>query len=491
MMRPQQTTLGPAMILALMLGGCAMGPDFVPPRMPEQSRYSPGTVHDTVSAQGMTQRFDQTADLPADWWRMFGSSELNALMQRALQRNPTLQAAQASLLRSQENLRAGHGVFYPQLNLGLTAAREQTAPVQQGLLTPGSLFNVSALGLSVGYALDLFGLQRRTVEGLQAQAEQQHQLTRGTYLSLSANLVNTAIARAAYEAQWEATRDLVALQQTQIHLAEVQVQAGTAAPASLLALAAPLANNQAALQAVQQKLEQSEHLLATLVGDEPGAATLPAPRLNALHLPEQLPLRLPSELVRQRPDILAAQAQAQAASAAVGVATAIMFPSLSLGADLGRAARSPGQLLGSGERFWSFGPSVSLPVFQGGSQWHGRAAAQAGLDQALAEYRQTVLTALAQVADTLSALNHDAQSLQHLEVAWQAAADYLQQARASAAGGLDSHLDVLSAQQQYQQAVIARLQAVAQRQQDTVALFTALGGGWDTPTAERPTPEAP
>ena len=482
--------LGLTLGLGLGLSGCAVGPDFQAPAAPATGQYLPQALSATPVAQGLSQRFDETADLPTDWWRLFKSPELDALMQRALQRNPGLQAAQASLLRSQESLQAGYGVFFPQVSLGLDARRQQTAPIQQGLLSPGALFNVATLGLSVGYALDLFGQQRRNVEGLQAQAEQQHQLTRAAYLSLSANVVNTAIARAAYEAQWEATRDLVALQQTQIQLTEVQVRAGTAAPASLLALASPLASNQAALAALRQKVDQSEHLLSTLVGDEPAAPALPAPRLASLQLPQRLPLRLPSELVRRRPDILAAEAVAHQASAAVGVATALMLPSVSLGATAGNAARSPGQLLGGSETYWSIGPSVSLPVFQGGSQWHGREAARANLDQALASYRQTVLSALAQVADTLSALGHDAQALDSQERAWQAAADYLQQAQASTQAGLGSHLDVLAAQQQFQQASIARLQAVAQRQQDTVALLAALGGGWEPEPGKRATAPA-
>jgi len=227
-----------------------------------------------------------------------------------------------------------------------------------------------------------------------------------------------------------------------------------------------------------QKMNQAEHLLALLEGSTAAQTTLPAIALDSLQLPLQLPLSLPSELVRQRPDILAAEAQLHVASANIGVATAAMFPSLSLSANYGNAGSSLGNLLGRGEVFWSVGPSLTAPLFQGGSLRYKRNAAIDAYQAQLANYRTTVLTAFEQVADTLKALQHDAQALQAQLEARTAATDALALLQANYRAGLVAYIDVLSADVQLHNADIAYLQALAQRHQDTVALFVALGGGW-------------
>jgi NodT family efflux transporter outer membrane factor (OMF) lipoprotein len=390
----------------------------------------------------------------------------------------TLQAAQARLRQSQDTLMAGYGVFYPQLDARFGASRVRSTPVQQGLSSTGSIFNVLTLSGTISYTFDVFGGERRAIEGLQAQVENQTWLTQAAYLTLTANVVNTAIARAAYAAQIEATQQLIELQRQQLQSTEVQVRSGTSPYSATLSLQSLIASNEALLPALQQKVSQAEHLLATLEGVMPADARLPDIRLTGLSLPENLPVSLPSVLVRQRPDILSAEALLHQASADIGVATAAMFPSFSLTGTYGTAGSSTGSLFSSAGRFWSVGPSVDIPLFEGGRLWYGRQAAIDAYQQASANYRQVVLESFAQVADVLKALEYDAQVLQKQAEAQATAQEALRLLQANYRSGLVTYLELLVADVQLHQVNIAYLQALAQRHQDTVALFVALGGGW-------------
>jgi len=464
---------------AALLGACAVGPDFVQPASPTVERYTRAPLPvATMVADGQAQRFTAGSDLTADWWRLFKSEPLDALVRQALADNPTLAAAQASLEQSEDSLRAGYGVFFPQIDAGLNATRERSLPLANGLQTAGTVFNVVTLSGTVSYALDVLGGKRRAVESLQAQADYQRNLSRAAYLTLSANVVDTSIARAAYAAEIRATRELIGLEIQQLAATEVQFNTGTVSYAGVLSIRSLIAANQAALAPLEQKLSQSEHLLATLEGLPPAQAKLPEIELAQLSLPLDLPVSLPSELVRQRPDILAAEAQMHAASANIGVATAAMFPSISLSGSYGGAGTSFGNLAADSIKFWSVGPSVTLPLFQGGSLWFGRKAAMDSYRQSQANYRQTVLSAFAQVADSLKALEHDAQALDAQSETQRDAAAALDLVQVNYRAGMVSYVDVLTADVQYHQAILTYLQAVAQRQQDTVALFAALGGGW-------------
>lgn len=465
--------------LLMLLGACTLGPDFVRPKALDATRYtSDPTPEATVVADAQAQRFTPGAGLDAKWWRLFKSAELDAVVQEALAHNPTLQASEASLRQSQDRLRAGYGVFFPQVGAEFDGARERIAPLEQGLATPPSVFNVITLGGTIGYALDLFGGSRRTVEGLRAQVDYQVYAGRAAYLTLSANVVNTSIARAAYIALEQETLQLIALQQQQLKSVEVTVRAGTAPYSDLLSLRSLIAANQATLAPLKQKISQTGDLLASLEGVVPSKAILPDMPLSALSLPIDLPVSLPSELAHQRPDILSSEAQLHAASASIGVASAALFPSVSLGATYGGAGSSFGSLPAADGRFWSVGPSVSIPVFQGGTLWYGRKAAIDAFQAAEATYRQTVLDGFAQVADSLKALEHDAQVLEAEVDARRAAAETLEITQVNYRAGLVAYLDVWVADVQFHQASIGYIQAVAQRYQDTVALFVALGGGW-------------
>lgn len=464
--------------LLMLSSACMVGPDFSRPAAPMQEAYLPEPTPAAVVAEGQAQRFVPGGEVTPDWWRFFRSAPLDALVRQAISHNLTLQAAQARLRQSQDTLMAGYGVFYPQLDARFGASRERSTPVQQGLTTSGSVFNLLTLSGTISYTFDVFGGERRTIEGLQAQVENQTWLTQAAYLTLTANVVNTAIARAAYAAQIEATQQLIELQRQQLQSTEAQVRGGTAPYSSTLSLQSLIATNEALLPALQQKVSQAEHLLATLEGVMPADARLPDIRLVGLSLPENLPVSLPSVLVRQRPDILSAEAQLHQASADIGVATAAMFPSFSLTGTYGTAGSSTGSLFGSAGRFWSVGPSIDIPVFEGGRLWYGRQAAIDAYRQASVNYRQVVLVSFAQVADVLKALEYDAQVLQKQAEAQVAAQEALRLLQANYRSGLVTYLELLVADVQLHQVNIAYLQALAQRHQDTVALFVALGGGW-------------
>ncbi|MGD0905820.1 MAG: efflux transporter outer membrane subunit, partial [Terracidiphilus sp.] len=357
-----QRGAGLGAILAL-LGGCAVGPDFVRPAPPDTDRYTREAQPEaTVAADGQAQHFTPGAAIAADWWRLFQSAPLDAVVQQAISNNPTLQAAEASLRQSQDNLRAGYGLYFPQGQAGISATRQRTAPAEQGSQSSGSVFNLFTASGTISYTLDVFGGKRRTVEGLRAQAGSQRYETKAAYLALTANVVNTSIARAAYAAQIRATEQLIELERQQLQLAETQVRARGL-----------IAANQALLAPLKQNTSQAEHLLAMLEGVLPSKANLPDIDLASLSLPADLPLSLPSDLVNQRPDILSAEALMHVASANIGIATAAMFPSFSLSGTYGGASTTLANL-SAVSKFWSIGPTATTPVFQGNSLWYVRRA---------------------------------------------------------------------------------------------------------------------
>ncbi|HTY49306.1 MAG TPA: efflux transporter outer membrane subunit [Steroidobacteraceae bacterium] len=465
--------------LCVGLAGCAVGPDFHRPAPPAVSAYAHGgDPPATPVAQGMAQHFRAGAAVAPDWWRTFQSAALDALMTDALARNPGLQAAQASLRASQDELRSGYGIFYPQVAADARGTRQRFSSIQFGQSSAGSVFNLFTLSASASYALDVFGGERRTLEGLGAQVEVQRATEQATYVTLAANLVNTVIARAAYQAEIDATQQLIALERQQVALAQVQYEAGTQPYSTVLSLTSQLASSEGTIPQLQQKLSQGDDLLATLAGSLPSQWEPPAIGFHDLKLPADLPVSLPSNLVRQRPDILAAEATAHAASANVGVATAAMLPSITLSGTYSANSTATSQLFAVDGRTWSFGADLAAPIFEGGTLWYRRKAAVENFTQAMALYRQTVLEAFAQVADTLQALEHDAAALQAEDEALRTADEALHLVQTDYAAGLNTYLDVLNADAQYHQALISEVQAAALRYQDTVALYVALGGGW-------------
>jgi NodT family efflux transporter outer membrane factor (OMF) lipoprotein len=461
------------------LSCCAVGPRFVRPPAPGVAHYVAGAEPSaTPAASGLTQRFTPGGALSADWWRLFKSPALEAVVLEALRNNPGLDAARASLAASEDELRAGYGIFFPQAKLDASATRERFSPLMFGGAGASSLFNLFTLSAQVSYALDIFGGNRRALEALAAQSDVQRANEQATYLTLVSNIVNTLVARAAYAAEVEATQQLIELQLEQVRLAEVRTQAGTAPYSNVLSLESQLASYRATIPQLEQKLAQSEDLLATLAGHAPAEWRAPQIGLTDLELPRDLPVSVPSALVRQRPDILAAEATAHAASAEIGVATAALLPSVTLTGSYAANGTTTGHLLDSKGRTWSAGADIAAPLFEGGTLWYKRKAAVDLYRQATASYRQTVITAFGQVADTLHALDNDAAALAAQDEALSSADQALHLVETNYEAGLATYLDVLNADSQYHEARINELEATALRYQDTVALYVALGGGW-------------
>jgi NodT family efflux transporter outer membrane factor (OMF) lipoprotein len=475
-----------AVALVLALAGCEVGPDFVPPAAPDVAHYDSGADPVvTEAADGAAQRFDTANDVPAEWWRLFLSPELDDTVRQGLAGNPTVEAAEATLRQSEHTLSAGYGVFFPQIGADFSATRQRVVPAERGLPGQGVVFNLYTSEATVGYTLDVFGGERRSVEALGANVDLQKNIARAAYLTLTSNIVDAAIASAGYDAELRATQEIVDLQREQVKLAGVQGRAGTVALSAVLSLQSQLETTEATLPALRQKLSQTDHLLAMLSGKLPADWQPPRLGFTDLALPRDLPLTVPSALVRQRPDILSAEASLHAASAQIGVATAALLPNLTLDGAFGLASSSFRTLLASGGQVWSVGAEAAEPLFDGGSLLYRRKATLDAFDAAKANYRETVLTAFEQVADTLRAIEHDAEALAADERALETATRALQLVQANYAAGLATYADVLIADAQYHQAEITDIQTRTTRYQDTVALFVALGGGWWNAEGER------
>jgi NodT family efflux transporter outer membrane factor (OMF) lipoprotein len=463
----------------LLMTGCAVGPNFLPPAPPAVDHYTSGLEPTkTIAAEGQVQTFAAGAEVARDWWQLFQSPQLDVVIKEAVAGNRNLQAALARLRQSQENLRAGYGVFFPQFSGSFSSVRQKFSPAQFGTTAQGSTFTLSTATASVSYILDVFGGQRRTVEGLAAQVDYQNYTALAANMTLLGNVANAAVAGAAYQAEIEATEQLIALQQEQVRLTESQSQAGLVPYANVVSLQAQLAATEATLPTLRQNLSKTEHLLASLVGRTPAQWAPPRFKLAEFTLPRDLPVTIPSQLVRQRPDIMAAEAQLHSATANIGVATAAMLPSFTLSGDIGKNITDLTKIFTTAGNFWSFGGGVTQPLFQGGSLWFKRKAAMEAAQASLADYQQVVVSACQQVADTLRALEHDAQLLKAQAASLSSAQQALQLVQANYGAGLVNYTQVIIANSQYQQAKLGYIQAQALRLQDTAALFVALGGGW-------------
>lgn len=471
--------------MPLLLAGCAVGPDFARPSAPPDTHYTSGKdPSSTLQAGGTAQHLVLGGDVTADWWHLFKSPKLDSTIAEAVAQNPGLDAAEQSLRAAQDNLESGYGVFYPQLSGSFDATRQKYSPLKFGQNAPGSLFNLFSLTGTISYALDVFGGERRAVEQLGAETDIQDANEKAARLTLVANVADTILARAAYQAEIDATNALIQIETEQVQLARDQARAGTVAYSSVLSVQTQLESYEASLPPLEQKVTQADDLLATLCGHTPAEWTPPQIALADLTLPGDVPVSLPSALVRQRPDILAAEASAHSASAGIGVATANMLPNFTLSGSYGGNATSMGALFSAKGTAWDVGAQIAGPIFDGGQLWYKRKAAIDTYNQSMALYRQTVLTAFGQVADALRALDHDAQTLATEEQALATANDALHLVQTQYKAGTANYLDVITADAAFHQAEIAEIQASATRYQDTVALFVALGGGWWNAKAE-------
>lgn len=466
------------------LSGCTVGPNFRTPEAPATKTYTATALPaETVAAPvmgGAAQSFTMKEEIPARWWELFQNRELDQLIRKALKENPTLAAAQATLRQASENLRARTGSeYYPGVDANFSGSRRKASWASSGQADPGgfyySFFNAS---LDLSYTLDLFGGGRRELEALHSQVDYQRYQLEAAYLTLTANIVTTAVQEASLRAQMKSTSEIIALQEKQLELVERQFDLGGAARSDVLAQRAQVAQTRTGLPPLEKALAQTRNQLAVYVGSLPSEAALPEFDLEKLNLPRKLPLSVPSMLVRQRPDILAAEELLHAAGAQVGVATANLYPQITLNASLGSQSSRLKDLFTSGTSIWSLGAGLLQPVFHGGELTAKRRAAIAAYDQAAARYRETVLQAFQNVADVLQALDADARTLSAQVAAETAARDTLEVTQKQFGFGAVSYLALLNAQRQYQQSRISLAQAQSARLADTADLFQAMGGGW-------------
>jgi NodT family efflux transporter outer membrane factor (OMF) lipoprotein len=464
------------------LAACTVGPDFLRPKAPEAQGYTPEPLPARTTAArvggGEAQRFVAGLDIPGQWWTLFHSEPLNALIERALKANPNIAAAQAALRQSQELVYAQQGALFPTVGANASATREKSSGAAFGIPGLSSIFSVSTAQLSVAYAPDIFGGVRRAVESAEAQRDAERYQLEATYLTLTSNVVTAAIQEASLRAQIAATQDIIDYENQQLVVLQHQFDLGGASKAAVLAQAATLAQTRATLPGLQKQLAQTRNQLAALAGQLPSEAMAERFELSSLQLPADLPVSLPSRLVEQRPDIRAAEAQLHAFSAQIGVATARQLPQFSLTGSFGSVASPITNIFSPHTGVWSIGAGVTQTLFDAGTLLNQKRAAVAAFDQAAAQYRSTVLTAFQNVADALRAIQSDADALAAQVASVQSAADSLELSRQQFQLGAITYLSLLTAEQTYQQARINLVQAQANRYADTAALFQALGGGW-------------
>lgn len=469
--------------IALLMAGCAVGPDYHRQVAPEVKGYTsaplPARLSTGEAPDAFAQQFVQGMDIPAQWWTLFQSAALNRLVEQALKANPNLAAAQAALRQAQENAAAAEGALFPSINANASGVRQKLSGAQFGHPNdPGTAFTLYNASVSVSYGLDVFGAARRAVEALGAEAEFERFQMEGTYLTLASNVVTTALQEASLRAQVAATKEIIDVESQQLDMLQKQFDVGGVALSSVLAQKTALAQTRATLPLLEKRLALNRNSLTALTGKFASEDSGETFDLETMQLPQDLPVSLPSRLVEQRPDIRASESLLHAASAQVGVATAAMFPQFTINGGAGSVAAEASKLFSSGSGVWNIGATIAQPLFRGGTLTHQRRAAIDAYDAAAAQYRATVLAGFLDVANVLDALQADAAILQAQTVAAQSAAASLDMAKKQYGVGGVSYLTLLNAEQAYQQTRIALAQAQATRFADTAALFQALGGGW-------------
>jgi NodT family efflux transporter outer membrane factor (OMF) lipoprotein len=473
---------GVALAAVLVVVGCAVGPDFQRPAAPTDTAYTArplGARTTSVSVRGgAAQFFDAGRDIPGDWWTLFHSAPLNRLIEQSLRANPDLDSARAALRQAHENVLAQQGALFPNANVSLQAERQRLSGATFGQPDVHATFSLVTPSLNVSYVPDVFGGTRREIESLEAQREYQAFQVEAAYLTLTSNVVVAAVQEASLRGQIAATQDIIADQERQLNLVRQRFVIGAASQADILSQQAQLEQTRAALPPLRKQLAQTRDQLTALVGQLPAREVEETFSLDAMRLPGDLPVSLPSRLVEQRPDVRAAEAQMHSASAEVGVATANQLPQFKITAALGTAATGFTNMFAPGTGVWSIAGGITQTLFDAGELLHKKRAAVAAFEQTAAQYRSTVIKACQNVADTLHALQSDADAMAAQSTAERTAFASLDLARRQyQLGGID-YLTLLNAQRAWQQARISLVQAEASRYADTAALFQALGGGW-------------
>jgi NodT family efflux transporter outer membrane factor (OMF) lipoprotein len=465
------------------LHACAVGPQFKKPTAPTGAGYTVAPMSTTTSTPnvggGNAQQFFDGRDIPGEWWAVFHSTALNDLIERALKANPDIKAAQAALLVARENTLAQRGAYYPSVSAGFGAIHAKSSSNLSAVTNTSALtYSLYTPQVSVAFTPDVFGLNRRTVESLKAQQEQARFALAATHITLSSNVAAGAIQEASLRGQIQATNDLIKINTDMLDILRKQFAKGYVSRLDVAAQEAQLAQVVATLPPLLKQLAQQRDSLAALSGRFPNQDLPEKFQLADLQLPQELPLSLPSQLVEQRPDVRQAEENLHSASALIGVAVANRLPNITITADAGAMATIFSKLFTSGTGFWDVGGGITQPIFEGGTLVHRERAARAAYTEAAEQYRSTVLTAFQNVADTLNALQQDADALKTASAAKDAAAITLQLTEKQYQTGYVNYLGLLSAEQSYQQALLNLVQAQTNRYADTAALFQALGGGW-------------
>lgn len=460
------------------LQGCTVGPRYRAPAPPTVTTYTsqplPAQTASSAGLAGGAQRFNQSAGIPAQWWTVFHSPELDSMVAQALANSPTLAQATARLKQAQEEVNARTGATkYPTVTGNAGVTEEQLNLAALGVPFPNpSPFTLLNGSVAVSYALDIFGANRRAIEGLRAERDYQAWQLEGARLMLAGNVVSAAIRQAQIRSQIEITRQLLAVEQQQLRIAEERHAAGGLSDYDLRGQRTQVAQTEASIPPLELQLDTTDNQLAVLMGLSPAEARVPTLALAQLQLPADLPLSVPSELVRQRPDIRAAEALLHEASANVGVATANQYPQIVLTGSGGGL----GTRFDTGGSVWNVGASLAGPIFNGGALAAEKRAAVDAYDEAAAVYRQTVLMSFGQVADSLNAIERDAETLRaRTAAAGESDGAYAIAAQRYQAGGI-SQLGLLDAQRQQLQTALDRSNAAASRFTDSATLFQALGG---------------
>lgn len=480
--QPSLLIAPPGVATLLALSACAVGPNYRPPAAPKVDGYTaeplPAQTASTGTAGGESQHISLGRDLPGEWWTLFGSDEITALVRQAMASYPDIATQQAALRQARENLRAEEGNFLPQVSGQGNATRSayNYSTILPGL--PTVYFNSFQAAANVSYTFDVFGKERRTVEGLQAQAVQQSFELEASYLTLTASVVSTAIQIASTRGQIAATHEIIDIEEKQLGVVKRRFELGIRTQADVLQQQSSLDSARATLPPLQQQLAAAEHQLAVLTNQLPKDAAPVRLDLSELRLPQELPVSLPSSLVEQRPDVRAQTAAIQNANAQVGVATANLLPQFTLTGQYGDVGSAAASLIGPGSNTWSLTGGITQPLFEGGALRAKRRAAIAAYDQAIAHYRLVVLKAFQDVADQLTQLDNDAQALQAQHDATESARGGLEIIQKQYDAGAVDYVSLLTAQQTYQNARLAEVRGTAARYTDTVTLFQALGGGW-------------
>jgi NodT family efflux transporter outer membrane factor (OMF) lipoprotein len=463
----------------LLLAACAVGPNYHRPPLSPSAGYGADATAPAAASDAERPTLVSGMDIPAEWWRVFHSPSLDALVERALKNSPTVRAAQAALRSAREQVAAQRGAYYPTLSASLQPSHQDFPnTLSSPLNSNAEIFDLTTTQVSASYVPDLFGANARAVESAAAQRDQQRFELEAARLTLASNVVAAAVQDALLRAEIEQTQAIIKGQQQTFASFQRQHELGQASKADLAAQKALLAQAQASLPPLQKQFRINRDLLSALVGQTPGEPLDVSFDFQSLSLPEPLPLSLPAQLVEHRPDVRIAEAQLHAASAQIGVAEAARWPNLEIDANAGSAALRFVPQFNGATNFWNVAATLTQPIFQGGTLLHRERAARAAYDQAAQQYQATVVTAFQNTADVLHALWTDADALQAAETLQSASSLSLEIARRQQGLGDVSRLAVISAEQTDDQARLGLLQARANRYADAAALFQALGGGW-------------